>query len=53
MKKNRHPELQLKPLIIGSVVGTGISSIAVQLISVREFLTQFHGNEVTISLVLF
>jgi spermidine synthase len=40
-------------LIIGSVVGTGISSIAVQLITIREFLTQFHGNEVTISLVLF
>jgi len=45
--------LQLKPLIIGSVVGTGVSSIAVQLVTIREFLTQFHGNEVTISLVLF
>jgi spermidine synthase len=53
LKKNRHPELQLKPLIIGSVVGTGVSSIAVQLITIREFLTQFHGNEVTISVVLF
>ena len=45
--------MQLKPLIIGSVVGTGVSSIAVQLVTIREFLTQFHGNEVTISLVLF
>jgi len=45
--------LQFKPLIIWSVVGTGISSIAVQLVTIREFLTQFHGNEITISLVLF
>jgi len=40
-------------LIIISVIGTGISSIAVQLIFVREFLSQFYGNEITISLVLF
>lgn len=40
-------------LIIVSVIGTGISSIAVQIITLREFLTQFHGNEITISLVLF
>jgi spermidine synthase len=53
LKKNRRTELQRQSLIIGSVVGTGISSIAVQLITIREFLTQFHGNEVTISLVLF
>jgi hypothetical protein len=25
----------------------------VQLVSNREFITQFHGNEITISLVLF
>jgi len=42
-----------KRLIIWSIIGTGISSITVQLITVREFLTQFHGNEITISLVLF
>ena len=40
-------------LIIWSVIATGISSIAVQLITVREFLAQFKGNEITISLVLF
>jgi spermidine synthase len=40
-------------LIIWSVIATGISSIAVQLITVREFLAQFQGNEITISLVLF
>ena len=40
-------------LLIASVFATGISSIAVQIITVREFLTQFSGNEITISLVLF
>ena len=40
-------------LIIWSIIATGISSIAVQLITVREFLAQFQGNEITISLVLF
>ncbi|MBW1669257.1 MAG: fused MFS/spermidine synthase [Deltaproteobacteria bacterium] len=43
----------MRPLIIWSVIGTGISSIAVQLVTIREFLTQFHGNEITISIVLF
>ncbi len=42
-----------KHVIIWSIIGAGISSIAVQLVSIREFLTQFHGNEITISLVLF
>jgi spermidine synthase len=42
-----------KRLIIWAIIGTGISSIAVQLITIREFLSQFHGNEITISLVLF
>jgi spermidine synthase len=45
--------MSLSTLIIISVVGTGISSIAVQIITVREFLSQFSGNEITISLVLF
>ena len=43
----------IERLIIWSIIGTGISSIAVQLITIREFLSQFHGNEITISLVLF
>lgn len=43
----------IKRLIIWAIIGTGISSIAVQLITIREFLSQFHGNEITISLVLF
>ena len=47
MKRN------LDSLIVWSIVGTGISSIVVQLVTIREFLSQFHGNEITISLVLF
>ena len=45
--------MNIKRLIIWSVIGTGISSITVQLVTIREFLTQFHGNEITISLTLF
>ncbi len=47
------PMTNIKRLIIWAIIGTGISSIAVQLVTIREFLSQFHGNEVTISLVLF
>ena len=43
----------LKVFILLAIVGTGVSSIAVQLVTVREFLSQFHGNEIIISLVLF
>ncbi len=42
-----------KRLIIWSIIGTGISSVITQLLTIREFLSQFHGNEITISLVLF
>ena len=42
-----------KRLIILSIIGTGISSVTTQLLTIREFLTQFHGNEITISLALF
>ncbi|MBN1832837.1 MAG: fused MFS/spermidine synthase [Deltaproteobacteria bacterium] len=42
-----------RKLIIWAIIGTGISSIAVQLVTIREYLSQFHGNEITISLVLF
>lgn len=45
--------MNITSLIIISVIGTGISSIAIQIITVREFLSQFAGNEITISLVLF
>ncbi|NQU16120.1 MAG: hypothetical protein HQ561_18345, partial [Desulfobacteraceae bacterium] len=45
--------VSLRRLIIWSIIGTGISSVTIQLLTIREFLTQFHGNEITISLVLF
>jgi spermidine synthase len=45
--------MNLTSLIVISVIGTGISSIAIQIVTVREFLSQFSGNEITISLVLF
>jgi len=47
------PSMHLKRLVIVSIIGTGISSVTTQLLTVREFLSQFHGNEITISLVLF
>ncbi len=40
-------------LIIFSIIGTGVTSVTTQLITIREFLTQFHGNEITISLSVF
>jgi spermidine synthase len=43
----------LRRLIIWALIGTGISSVSVQLLTIREFLSQFHGNEISISLVLF
>ena len=40
-------------LAVGSIVGVGISSVTTQILTIREFLSQFHGNEITISLVVF
>ena len=40
-------------LVVASIVGVGISSIANQILIIREFLSQFHGNELTISVVVF
>ena len=45
--------MNLKRLLVWSIIGTGISSITTQLLTIREFLTQFHGNEITISMVIF
>jgi len=45
--------MNLKRLVVWSIIGTGISSVTTQLLTIREFLTQFHGNEITISLVIF
>ncbi|RLB30609.1 MAG: hypothetical protein DRH11_14590 [Deltaproteobacteria bacterium] len=45
--------MSLKRLIVWSIIATGITSVTTQLLTIREFLSQFHGNEITISLVLF
>ena len=45
--------MNTRRLIIWSIIGTGLSSVTTQLLTIREFLTQFQGNEITISLVLF
>lgn len=45
--------MALKRLIIWSIIGTGITSVTAQLLTIREFLTQFSGNEIVISLVIF
>ncbi len=45
--------MNLRQLIVWSIIGTGISSVTTQILTIREFLTQFQGNEITISLVLF
>ena len=39
--------------IVRVVIATGISSVVTQLITIREFLTQFQGNEIVIALILF
>lgn len=35
------------------VIATGVASIVTQLLTIREFLTQFQGNEIVIALNLF
>lgn len=39
--------------IVRIVVATGITSVVVQLVTLREFLVQFKGNEYVIALILF
>ncbi|HEX5679340.1 MAG TPA: hypothetical protein VFX82_00815, partial [Desulfobacterales bacterium] len=38
---------------IAVVIATGIASVVTQLVLIREFLTQFQGNEIVIALILF
>ncbi len=45
--------MNLSRLIIWSIIGIGVSSVTTQLLTIREFLSQFQGNEITISLFLF
>ena len=47
------PPRRFRSLVVASIIGIGISSVTTQILTLREFLTQFHGNEITISLVIF
>ncbi len=46
MRKNENAIMRV-------VVTTGISSVVTQLLTIREFLSQFSGNEFVIALILF
>ena len=39
--------------IIRVVIATGTASVVTQLLTIREFLSQFQGNEIIIALILF
>jgi spermidine synthase len=39
--------------IVAVVLATGIASVVTQLVLIREFLSQFQGNEIVIALILF
>lgn len=45
--------MDYKNRIVALVVATGIASVTTQLVVIREFLSQFHGNEIVIALVFF
>ncbi|MCK7507680.1 MAG: hypothetical protein MZV70_28960 [Desulfobacterales bacterium] len=38
---------------VAVVIATGIASVVTQLVLIREFLSQFQGNEIVIALILF
>ena len=42
-----------EPRTIAVVIATGIASVVTQLVLIREFLSQFQGNEIVIALILF
>jgi spermidine synthase len=44
---------QINHAILWVVIATGISSVVLQLISIRELLARFQGNEFVIALILF
>jgi spermidine synthase len=42
-----------EPRIIAVIIATGIASVVTQIVLIREFLSQFQGNEIVIALILF
>ena len=39
--------------VVAIVIATGVASVVTQLVAIREFLSQFQGNEIVIALILF
>ena len=48
-----HFRHKLEPAVFSLVIVTGVSSVVTQIFTIREFLSQFQGNEIVISLVMF
>jgi len=46
----KNPNERLISLV---VIATGVSSVVTQLVVIREFLSQFNGNEFVVALILF
>ena len=44
---------RLERCVLALIVVTGIASVVTQIVTIREFLSQFHGNEIVIALTLF
>jgi spermidine synthase len=44
---------KINSAILRVIFATGITSVVTQLLTIREFLTQFQGNEIVIALILF
>lgn len=51
--KNTRNHLNSESRVVAVVLATGIASVVTQLVLIREFLTQFQGNEIVIALILF
>jgi spermidine synthase len=52
-KPHANPAKVNHAAVIRVVIATGISSVVTQLLTIREFLSQFQGNEIVIALILF
>jgi len=47
------PDAEIAYRIRDIIITTGISSVATQLVVIREFLSQCNGNELVAALILF
>jgi len=49
----RYFQIKQEPTVLSLIIVTGVSSVVTQILTIREFLSQFQGNEIVISLVMF